>query len=175
MDTKKEENDFIALISANRGIIRKICHSYCTNEADREDLAQEIIFVLWKGNRRYDPEFKFSTWMYKVALNVAISYYRGARKKGSTLPFMDTHLDIADQGLDASGTEANVNLLQRHVSALKELDRALIILYFEEKSYREIAEILGISETNVATKVSRIKERLKQSILQTKKSSNGRD
>jgi RNA polymerase sigma factor (sigma-70 family) len=165
MDTRTEQNDILDLVSANMGIIKKICNSYCFTETDREDLAQEIIFVLWKGGKKYNLDFKFSTWMYKVALNVAISYYRNTKKTRGTIPFTETHLEIEDQSLDSSDTEANFNLLQRHISMLKELDKALIILYFEEKSYKEIAEIIGISETNVATKVSRIKERLKQSML----------
>ena len=107
--------------------------------------------------------------MYRVALNVAISFYRNSKKTINTIPFRDPHLQIEDQPSESSDAEANFNLLQSHIFELKELDRALIILYFEEKSYKEIAEIVGISETNVATKVSRIKEKLKLSILSTKK------
>ncbi|HEY4832325.1 MAG TPA: sigma-70 family RNA polymerase sigma factor [Waddliaceae bacterium] len=169
MDTRTEQNDFLNLISANMGIIRKICYSYCFTETDRKDLAQEIIIVLWKGSKKYNPDLKFSTWMYKVALNVAISFYRNSKKTIDTVPFTDTHFEIEDHLLEASESEANFNLLQRHISTLKELDKALIILYFEEKSYKEIAEIVGISETNVATKVSRIKEKLKLGILSEKK------
>ena len=164
-----EQADFVQLISANKGIIIKICNSYCVNANDREDLAQEIIFCLWKGSKKYDPDYKFSTWMYKVALNVAISFYRYSKKRANTIPFSDKHLEIEDPSLDPSASEANSSLLQKHIYALKDLDKALIILYFEEKSYKEIAEIMGISETNVATKVSRIKERLKHSISSAKK------
>jgi RNA polymerase sigma-70 factor (ECF subfamily) len=166
MENKQEQENFVKLISANKGIIMKICHSYCANEADREDLAQEIIFFLWKGNKKYNPDLKFSTWMYTVALNVAISFYRKAKKLRNTLPLGD-HLEIKE--LQAESANEYAYLLQKHIAALKELDRALIILYFEEKSYKEIAEIIGISETNVATKVSRIKERLKQSLSGIKK------
>lgn len=172
MDRKREQDDFVKLISANKGIIMKICHSYCSNKVDREDLAQEIIFTLWKGNKVYNPDFKFSTWMYRVALNVAISYYRRSKKLKETIPFTESHLDIEDHSLgsswsadDFSGSAENISMLQKHIASLQELDKALIILYFEEKSYKEIAEIIGITETNVATKVSRIKEKLKQKIL----------
>jgi len=169
MDTRTAQNDFLSLISANRGIIKKICNSYCFNEADREDLAQEIIFTLWKGNKKYNQDFKFSTWMYQVALNAAISYYRRSKKRKGIIPFTEIHTEIEDHLSESSDAEENSNLLQRHISALKELDKALIILYFEERSYKEIAEIVGITETNVATKVSRIKEKLKQNILHVKK------
>ena len=169
MDTRSEQNDFLDLISANMGIIRKICYSYCFSENDRQDLAQEIIFVLWKGSKKYDIDRKFPTWMYRVALNVAISYYRNSKKTIDTIPVREPHLEIEDQPSESSQAETDYNLLQGHISTLKELDKALIILYFEEKSYSEIAEIVGISETNVATKVSRIKEKLKQAILSAKK------
>lgn len=165
MDKKTEQDDFVKLISANKGIIIKICNSYCSNKIDREDLAQEIIFTLWKGNKVYNPDFKFSTWMYKVALNVAISYYRRSMKTKETIPFTATHLEIEDDSFESSDATAKINLLQKHIASLRELDKALIILYFEGKSYKETADIIGITETNVATKVSRIKEKLKQKIL----------
>ncbi|GGA84264.1 RNA polymerase sigma factor [Puia dinghuensis] len=167
-----EETYFLNQIAANKGIILKISHSFCRNKADREDLAQEIIFRLWKGLPRYDPACSFSTWMYKVALNVAISYYRNAKKTVTTIPFTQTLEDMQDQLV--AEADSPMWLLQKHVAALKELDKALMLLYFEEKSYREIAEIMGITETNVATKVSRIKEKLKQAILTDKKTAYGR-
>lgn len=164
-----EKDDFIKLIFENNGIIIKICNSYCNNKTDREDLAQEIIYTLWKGGKTFNPDFKFSTWMYRVALNVAISFYRANKKLKNNISFTETDIEIEDKILDSTTSEENLNLLQQQIAALKELDKALIILYFEEKSYKEIAEIIGITETNVATKVSRIKEKLKQNITNAKK------
>lgn len=110
--------------------------------------------------------------MYKVALNVAISYYRNAKKTAATVPYTEALGDM--QGSLVADADSPMWLLQKHVAALKELDKALMLLYFEEKSYREIAEIMGITETNVATKVSRIKEKLKQAILNDKETVYGR-
>ena len=150
------------LIQANRKIIFKICNSYCRNKDDREDLAQEIVYQLWKSYETYNAAFKFSTWMYRVALNVAISFYRKEKKSKNTVS-MDEHLiEIAYEEDLNDESENNYKLLLKFVNELKELDRALMILYLEDKSYKEIAEILGITETNVATKISRIKEKIKQ-------------
>ena len=166
---QQAKDNFIKLISENRGIIIKICNAYCNNKTDREDLAQEIIYTLWKGAKSFNPDYKFSTWMYRVALNVAISFYRVNKKFKNNISFTDAKMEIEAEVVDSSTSEENLNLLQQQVAALKELDKALIILYFEEKSYKEIAEIIGITETNVATKISRIKEKLKQNITNAKK------
>jgi RNA polymerase sigma-70 factor, ECF subfamily len=169
MQRQPDKDSFLELISENKGIIIKICNSYCSNKADREDLAQEIIYALWKGGKTFNPDFKFSTWMYRVALNVAISFYRVTKKLNSNISYVETGADIEDKGANDTTTEENLNLLEQEIASLKELDRALMILYFEEKSYKEIAEIIGITETNVATKVSRIKEKLKQNITNLKR------
>lgn len=153
--------DFLTLIEANKRIIFKICNAYCQNAADREDLAQEIIYQLWKSWNTFNASYKLSTWMYRIALNVAISFYRKERKATPTVLMGDHLIEIADENLE-EGLEANLNALQHFINELKELDRALMILYLEEKSHKEMAEIIGISTTNVATKIGRIKEQLKQ-------------
>jgi RNA polymerase sigma-70 factor (ECF subfamily) len=165
MHKQPDSNNFLRLILDNKGIIIKICNSYCNNRGDREDLAQEIIYALWKGRTTFNPEFKFSTWMYRVALNVAISFYRSGRPRRNDVYLSDVVIEVAD---DPPEQDNNMNVLMAQVAALKELDKALIILYFEGKSYREIAEIMGISETNVATKLSRIREKLKAEISRIK-------
>ena len=153
--------NFLSIIEENKRIIFKICNAYCQNAADREDLAQEIIYQLWKSWSSFNPNFKLSTWMYRIALNVAISFYRKEKKTTETV-FMGDHLiEIVDENLE-EGLETNLNALQQFINELKELDRALMILYLEEKSHKEIAEIIGVSTTNVATKIGRIKEQLKQ-------------
>ncbi|MCB0726731.1 MAG: sigma-70 family RNA polymerase sigma factor [Ignavibacteriae bacterium] len=159
---------FLNLMQQHRKIIFKICNSYCRNKNEREDLAQEILYQLWKSFETFDPEnndpVKFSTWMYRVALNVAISFYRKDRKADLTDRLDDKVFEIAsgEDISDVSEAENNFSLLQKFINELNELDRALILLYLEENSYKEIGEILGITETNVATKISRIKEKLKQ-------------
>jgi RNA polymerase sigma factor (sigma-70 family) len=164
---------FIQQIAANKGIIYKICRSFCRNRADQDDLCQEILLRLWKGLPRYDPAHPFTTWMYRVALNVAISYYRQQKRNRGTISLPDGYA-AAPAGYDPEDADSPMMRLQQHVAALKDLEKALMLLYFEERSYREIAEIMGITETNVATKVSRIKEKLKQAILNDKKTEYGR-
>jgi RNA polymerase sigma factor (sigma-70 family) len=153
--------DFITIIEANKRIIFKVCNAYCQHTTDREDLAQEIIYQLWKSWGSFDTTYKLSTWMYRIALNVAITFYRKEKKATGTVLLGDHLIEIADENLD-EGLEHNLNALQKFINQLKELDRALMILYLEEKSHKEIAEIIGISTTNVATKIGRIKEQLKQ-------------
>lgn len=155
------QKDFLEIIDANKRIIFKICNSYCKNAVDREDLAQEIIFQLWKSWDRYDSNFKLSTWMYRIALNVAISFYRKEGKSTETVLMGDQLIEVAEEKLE-EGLEKNLSALQQFINELKPLDKALIILYLEEKSHKEIADIMGITTTNVATKVGRIKDQLKQ-------------
>ena len=162
MDTQKDKQDFLRLIQDNKGIIFKICNSYCANKNDRDDLAQEIIYHLWRSGHRFDASYKFSTWMYRVALNVAISYYRKEKTAKAILSSTDNFIDVEDKNEPAQQQEENIRKLEGFIQQLKELDKALMLLYLEEKSYKEIAEIMGLTETNVATKISRIKEKLKQ-------------
>lgn len=163
---------FLELIQDNKGILYKISVSYCRNASDREDLIQEMVYQLWKSADRFEPNFKFSTWMYRIALNVAISFYRKANAGGVRVE-LAAHLEsgfsdpmFADGPDGPDGPLADrIEVLQQFIASLGELDKALMILYLEERSYKEIAEVLGLTETNVATKLSRIKARLKQQFL----------
>lgn len=168
MDTAASESNFLELIQANKAIILKICNSYCRDSHDREDLAQEIVYNLWKAGKDFNPDYKFSTWMYRVALNVAISFYRNGKRSLPVSALCDVHINIEEPTAPGAATDENVQLLLQFISELKELDKALVLLWLESKSYKEISEILGISETNVATRISRSKEKLKQKFLTTK-------
>jgi len=153
-------DDLLQRIQDNKAILYKISNSYCRNAGDREDLMQEMVYQLLRSGQRFDENQKFSTWMYRIALNVAISFYRKANRGGVTVA-----LDAEAQFAEDNGNEEleeRIKVLQRFIHGLNELDKALMILYLEERPYKEAAEILGISETNVATKLSRIKARLKQ-------------
>lgn len=165
MQTPAEKEAFLQLIEDNKAIIYKVCHSYCKSRADHEDLAQEILYQLWRSAGRYDANQRFSTWMYRIALNVAISFYRkSARSNTVSLTGEEEHI------ADHNGEEnEDLRRLQTFIHGLKELEKALMLLYLESHSYREIAGILGITETNVATSISRIKEKLKQKFLNAKK------
>jgi len=162
------QEQFLQLIQQNKGIIYKVSRAYGKNDEDREDLFQEIIIQLWGASDRYNDQYRLSTWMYRIALNVAISFYRKERRRiESESPLTESMIEIADNSEDPE-LENNVHLLQQFINKLNELDKALMILYLESKSYKEIAEILGITETNVATKISRIKVQLKQKFLTIK-------
>ncbi len=160
MQNNKEE--FLNRLKEQQLIIYKICNSYCRNEHDRADLAQEITYQLWRSYDHFKGAVKFSTWMYRVALNVAITFYRKTKTNEAVIQLTEPVNDPEDKIEDGSELEKNISTLQQFISELKELDKALMILYLEEKSYEEIAEILGITETNVATRISRAKDKLKQ-------------
>lgn len=161
MDRQKEQAILLEKIKENQGIIFKICNSYCSNKSDRQDLAQEIIYQLLRSYHNFSDQYRFSTWMYRVGLNVAISFYRKNKSK-KDLSYEEIKSDHKDEIGHASELEENLIVLEKFINELKELDKALMVLYLESKSYKEISAILGISETNVATKISRIKEILKQ-------------
>lgn len=163
-----KSNIFLSVIEVNKGIIYKIANSYCKDNEDRKDLVQEIILKLWKSFDSYNEQFKHTTWIYRIALNTAISYYRKEKSRNKfTTAFSESILQIADFN-DNKPREQGVVFLTQFIYELKELDKALMLLYLEEKSHKGIAEIIGITETNVATKIGRIKNSLKQKFSQIK-------
>lgn len=156
----KDKETFLLLLDEHKGIIIKICNAYCQSGDDKKDLSQEIVYNLWKAFAAYTPDYKFSTWLYRVALNVAISYYRQEKRSLQYSPY-DESL-IVFNGEEYNGEmEENLLLLQQFIFELKEIDKSIMLLYLDDKSYHEIAEITGISATNVATKINRIKTNLK--------------
>jgi len=162
MSQREQQDRFQALLERHRDIVFKAAGMYCRHAEDRRDLAQEISIQLWKAFPRYDESRSFSTWMYRIALNVAISYARReGRRERHSVPLDESVTEPADQSAPASETDERVRVLHRFIGRLDELNRALLLLYLEERSHRDIAEILGISETNVATKINRLKQRMR--------------
>jgi RNA polymerase sigma factor (sigma-70 family) len=137
-----------------------VCHLYCRNRDDREDLAQEIIVQLWRSFGRFDEHYRFSTWMYRIALNVAISFYR--RETTRTRHVISDNEHVLDAVDETKSQPEDIRFLYRFIEKLDELNKALVLLYLDGNSYAEIAGVLGISETNVATKISRLKNSMKQ-------------
>ena len=160
--TRPEAQDrFVSLLEEHKRILYKVASSYCRNPADRQDLVQEMAVALWKSFGRYDDRHRFSTWMYRIALNVAISFYRSeVRRTRHALPSGDSVLELA-AAVEPSEPDEGLLVLQNLMQQLGELDRAILILYLDENSYDTIARILGISETNVGTKIGRIKQKLR--------------
>jgi RNA polymerase sigma factor (sigma-70 family) len=169
----QQEEIFIRYIRENKGIIYKICNSYCSIPGDRQDLAQEIIYQLWKSFGTFDPAYRFSTWMYRVALNVAISFYRQEKKQLSKYPLSEELVVLEPDKDTAVETEKNLQLLQQFINELKEIDKAIILLYLDNHSHREIAGITGFTENNIATRINRIKEKLRSGFLTNKNRSDG--
>lgn len=161
--TSKLKQMFTSVIDENKGIIYKVANSYCRDKEDRNDLIQEILAQLWRAFEKYDKQYKLSTWMYRISLNVAISFYRKERKHKNIVELKQEELlNIADEAeSDKSEPEENVRLLYQFIGGLNKLNKAVMLLYLENESYQTIAETLGITETNVATKISRIKKKLK--------------
>jgi RNA polymerase sigma factor (sigma-70 family) len=157
----KDKETFLQLMQSNKGIIIKICNSYCSNKDDRDDLAQEIVFNLWKAFADYVPDHKFSTWMYRIGLNVAISFYRKEMRSIKFNVLSENLIVFEDENENKSAQETSLSLLQNFIQELKEIDKSIMLLYLEQKSYKEIAEIIGVTESNVATKINRIKINLK--------------
>jgi RNA polymerase sigma factor (sigma-70 family) len=149
------EATFLQLLNSNQGIIGKVCSIYCNYKEDYEDLFQEITYQAYKGFASFRGEAKFSTWLYRIALNTAISSFR---KKKPQISFV---AQLPDENVFSN--EEQHNQKQHLIFAIKQLnegDRAIITLYLEELSYAEIASIIGISENNIAVKLNRIKNKL---------------
>lgn len=162
--TETARQQFGDLLERHRGIVFKVAHTYCGHPDDRADLAQEISAQLWRAFPAYDPARSFSTWMYRIALNVAISFVRSSvHRQRHSVPMDEAQHDLADDGADHEAQQ-RLQLLQRLIARLEPLDRALVLLYLEDRSHREIADILGLSEGNVATKISRLKQRIRNDI-----------
>ncbi len=157
--------DFETLLYAHRWIIFKTVHTYCWRGEDRDDLAQEISAQLWRAWPKYDAQRPFATWMYRIALNVAISFVRSeVQQRRVFIPFESERHDVSSEGASDANASERVDRLQRFISSEPPLDRALLLLYLEEIPQKEIAEILGITVTNVSTKIGRLKQRIRTEI-----------
>lgn len=163
MEIKKEK--FISVINDNQGLIYKISACYCPEPEDRKDLQQDILIQLWNSFDHYNGKSKISTWFYRIALNTAISFYRKGRKH--TEKRISINESILSEHEDKSETDNNENLklLYQAINSLNEFDKALILLHLDGNKYADIAEIMGINESNVATKIYRIKQLIKNQIM----------
>lgn len=150
---------FAQAMERHKGIIYKIVNSYCHNQDDRQDLAQEILTTMWLAFDKYDESYKFSTWMYRIALNVAISYYRKDSKREDKAN-EECFVHIADLSQEGDRSE-ELKMLYGFIGQLDKLNKAIMLLYLESEPYESIATSLGISKSNVATRIGRIKETLK--------------
>lgn len=162
-----DRNEFLKVLEANKGIIYKVSRAYCKLEEDRKDLMQEIVIQIWNSFHTYNYQYKHSTWIYRIALNVAISLYRKKSVRQSKFILLSDTAIFIDEG-QANEKEGDIVLLYQVIHELNNLDKALILLYLEQNSYKEIAEIIDLTETNVATKIGRVKKIIKQKFLAIK-------
>jgi RNA polymerase sigma factor (sigma-70 family) len=162
---KTTQSRFQELLERHQKIVFKVASTYCRHPEDRRDLEQEIAIQLWRAFPRYDESRPFSTWMYRIALNVAISAARRAgRREMQSLSRDGDVAEIAELPEVLHNRDDQVEALRNFIDRLDGLNRALLLLYLEEHSYREIADVLGITETNVATKLSRLKQRIRKEL-----------
>lgn len=160
--------DFLVLLNEYQPLLRRICRLYCLDADDQQDLYQEIVAQLWRAWPRYQPrpDVKPSTWLYRVALNVAISDLR-QRTRRSTTAYFDA-ARLPDVPLPpTNGPDADdLDQLYRAINRLSDVDKAFVLLYLEERTYEEMADILGITQNNVRVKMHRVQEKLRQLLTQ---------
>ena len=158
MDRGTQIKEFTELIERNQGILHKVSRMYCDGTECREDLFQDILLQLWKTFPNYDKKRKFSTWMYRVALNTAISQLRN-NKKIDTINDFPTNTVDKDELVEKN---ENARVLHKAIGMLNKAEKAIIILYMDDYTYEEISEIIGISVSNAGVKINRIKKKLQK-------------
>jgi len=155
---KETETIFLTLINQHKAIIHKVSKMYMNHVEEQQDLFQEIVMQLWKAYPTFKGNSKFSTWMYRVALNTALVYFKKDKRKVDKTP-LDENIDIIDVN-ESELKEEKLAYLYKAVQELNSIEKALIFLFLENQSHKEIAENLGINEVNARVKLNRTKEKL---------------
>lgn len=158
--TKEEE--FVNLIQSNQGLIYKITAIYSRDREQQKDLYQEIVYQTWKSFDHYKKTAKVTTWLYRVGMNTAITQLNREKKNPMRMSFSEVTIDFVDER--ESETEEKIQQLYAEIRKLGLLDRGIVFLFLEGKSHDEIAEIVGISTSNVGTRISRIKDKLRKGV-----------
>ena len=153
--------EFVQLIREHNGLIQKVCNLYTATMQDRQDLYQEIIIQLWRAYPKFRGDSKLSTWMYRVALNTAISDYRKQQRVVPTAELEFINREFADQN-NGVEQEEKLQLMYGAIRRLSEVEKALVMLYLDDKTYEEMEDILGINQNNLRVKMNRIREKLRQ-------------
>ncbi len=157
---KELEHQFVTALESNQNIVHKVCTLYTNGRDSHNDLFQEITIQLWKAYPKFRGESKFSTWMYRVALNTAITLYRKSKRRIQTQDYESVIFKIKADEYDET-EEQQLKLMYKAVKQLGDIDKALVFLYLEDKNYTEISETLGITEVNARVKMNRIKTKLR--------------
>lgn len=157
---KELEHSFVTELEANQNIVHKVCTLYTNDKESHNDLFQEITIQLWKAYPKFRGESKFSTWMYRVALNTAITLYRKSKRRIDTQDYESVLFKIKADEYDET-EEQQLKLMYKAVRQLGDIEKALVFMYLEDKNYTEISETLGITEVNARVKMNRIKTKLR--------------
>jgi RNA polymerase sigma-70 factor, ECF subfamily len=160
VDNPRVDDDFLALLNTYRGAIERISRTYASRATEREDLVQEIVYQLWRAFPSYRRESAPLTWVYRIAINTAITGLRRRARRPAHVP-LEVAGDMASPPVPVAG-DSRTELLYRVVRRLSDVDRALVMCYLDDLSYREIADVLGLSETNVGARLSRTKSKLQE-------------
>ena len=159
--TKELQHQFVTELEKNQNIVHKVCRIYTSDRDSHNDLFQEITIQLWKAFPKFRGDAKFSTWMYRVALNTAITLYRKSKRSIDTSGFDALEFKIKSEEYDDT-EEQQLKVMYKAIKQLSDIEKALVFLYLEDKNYKEISETLGITEVNARVKMNRIKTKLKQ-------------
>lgn len=159
---ENQQEIFLKLLEEHRGILIKVTKIYMDNQADREDLEQEIVYQLWRSYERFSGKSKFSTWMYRVSLNTAITYFKREKRRVDKNPIHEK-IDIRAEEDDDS-KESQLYFFYKAVQELNKVEKALILLFIEGQSHKEIGENLGLTEVNARVKLNRTKKKIQQII-----------
>ncbi len=160
MQFGSQEGSFVDLVDKHQGLIHKVCIHYETEHDAREDLFQEIVLQLWKSFPNFRGDSKITTWMYRIALNTAISALRKYKRKPYTEDIKEYHFNLSEQN-DNEAQKENLQKLQWAIRQLPEIERGMIMMALDEIPYEEIAETIGITQNNVRVRMNRIREKLR--------------
>ncbi len=152
-----QEKKYIQLINDHIKIIYKVCNMYAVTDSAKEDLHQEIILNAWKGIRNFKGESLFSTWLYRVALNTALTF----RRKEAQYKQAGIVAEIMHSQNSGNDSEEQLTAMYNAINTLSDIDKALVMLYLDDYSYHEMSDVLGITPNNIAVKMNRIKKKLK--------------
>ncbi|OUJ71021.1 RNA polymerase sigma factor [Hymenobacter crusticola] len=159
---EERETIFLSTLNPHLGLVYRVCRLYCRDADDRQDLQQEILYQLWKAYPSFQGTARFSTWLYRVALNTALTYERQRRRRPAAEPLNDWVLELAAP-LSAPETE-QVQVLYAAIEQLSAVDKAVVLLYLEEQTYAQIAEVTGLTVNHVSVRLVRIKKKLEHAL-----------
>jgi len=158
---KHLQEQFVTLLEENQNIVHKVCRLYTNNRDQHNDLFQEVTIQLWRAFPKLRGDAKFSTWMYRVALNTAITLYRKSKRTVQTQDFDNVMFRISSEDYDDT-IEQQLKVMYAAIKDLNDIEKALVFLYLEDKNYKEISETMGITEVNARVKMNRVKGKLKK-------------